>query len=120
MEIISSNLPDTIEDPNLAENRLSTLPAHLPNNLRFLDLRDNQFQTIPASLWHLPSEASVYLDSNPFSARTLRRFMDWVQMADYTGPHFLFSMSEYRADIPPRPLGEAVKDWLSAQMAESA
>lgn len=41
-------------------------------------------------------------------------------MADYTRPHFLFSMSEYRADIPPRPLGEAVKDWLSAQMAESA
>ncbi|QTP13980.1 NEL-type E3 ubiquitin ligase domain-containing protein [Serratia symbiotica] len=120
LEIISSNLPDTIEDLNLAENRLSTLPAHLPNNLRFLDLRDNQFQTIPASLWRLPSEASVYLDSNPFSARTLRRFMDWVQMADYTGPHFLFSMSEYRADAPPRPLGEAVKDWLSAQTAESA
>ncbi|WP_171840341.1 NEL-type E3 ubiquitin ligase domain-containing protein [Serratia symbiotica] len=41
-------------------------------------------------------------------------------MADYTGPRFFFSMSENRADVPPRPLSEAVKDWLSAQTAESA
>ncbi|MBQ0955561.1 hypothetical protein GPZ85_0006760 [Serratia symbiotica] len=120
LESIPGNLPDTIDALDLAGNRLSTLPDHLPDSLEYLDLQDNQLQTIPASLWRLPSEVSVYLDGNPFSARTLRRFMDWVQMADYTGPRFFFSMSENRADAPPRPLSEAVRDWLSAQTAESA
>ncbi len=120
LESIPGNLPDTIEVLDLVDNRLSTLPDHLPDSLLYLFLQNNQLQTIPASLWRLPSEAGVFLDGNPFSARTLRRLMDWVQMADYTGPQFLFSMSEDRADAPPRPLSEAVRDWLSAQTAESA
>ncbi|QLH61890.1 hypothetical protein SYMBAF_01620 [Serratia symbiotica] len=120
LESIPGNLPDTIEALDLADNRLSTLPDHLPDSLLYLFLQNNQLQTIPASLWRLPSEARVFLDGNPFSARTRRRLMDWVQMADYTGPRFFFSMSENRADAPPRPLSEAVKDWLSAQTAESA
>ena len=119
VENIPSNLPDTIRDLNLAENRLSTLPDHLPDSLEYLDLRDNQFHTLPASIGHLPPEVNIFVEDNPLSERTLRRLIHWVQMADYNGPRIFFSLSEDGSDVAPRPLTEAVKDWLSAQLSDS-
>ncbi|EDL0073821.1 E3 ubiquitin--protein ligase [Salmonella enterica subsp. enterica serovar Kottbus] len=92
-------------------NRLTRLPA-LPPGLRELSVYRNQLTCLPESITGLSSEATVNLEGNPLSERTLQALRDITSAPGYSGPRIRFDMAGASAPREVRALHLAVADWL--------
>ncbi|ECE2662757.1 E3 ubiquitin--protein ligase, partial [Salmonella enterica] len=92
-------------------NRLTRLPA-LPPGLRELSVYCNQLTRLPESITGLSSEATVNLEGNPLSERTLQALRDITSAPGYSGPRIRFDMAGASAPREVRALHLAVADWL--------
>ncbi|EBC0787824.1 E3 ubiquitin--protein ligase [Salmonella enterica] len=92
-------------------NRLTRLPA-LPPGLRELSVYRNQLTRLPESITGLSSEATVNLEGNPLSERTLQALRDITSAPGYSGPRIRFDMAGASAPQEVRALHLAVADWL--------
>ncbi|EHF3810957.1 E3 ubiquitin--protein ligase [Salmonella enterica subsp. enterica serovar Wangata] len=92
-------------------NRLTRLPA-LPPGLRELSVYRNQLTRLPESITGLSSEATVNLEGNPLSERTLQALRDITSAPGYSGPRIRFDMAGASAPREVRALHLAVADWL--------
>ncbi|EAO9148659.1 E3 ubiquitin--protein ligase [Salmonella enterica] len=92
-------------------NRLTRLPA-LPPGLRELSVYRNQLTRLPESITGLSSEATVNLEGNPLSERTLQALRDITSAPGYSGPRIRFDMAGASAPREVRALHLAVADWM--------
>ncbi|EKS6169983.1 E3 ubiquitin--protein ligase, partial [Salmonella enterica] len=104
-------LPAHITTLIIPRNNLTHLPA-LPPGLRSLWAYHNRLTRLPESLIHLSSEATVHLESNPLSERTLQALQNITSAPDYSGPTIRFNMAGASAPREARALHLAVADWL--------
>lgn len=114
-------LPPGLRELEIAGNRqLIRLPA-LPPGLRMLDASLNQLTRLPESLTGLSSQATVHLERNPLSERTLQILRDITSAPGYSGPTIYFDMAGPSVLREARALHLSVADWLmSAQEEEQA
>ncbi|EOV6572535.1 NEL-type E3 ubiquitin ligase domain-containing protein [Salmonella enterica subsp. enterica] len=114
-------LPAGLELLTLDRNpQLVRLPP-LPSGLQRLYARNNQLTRLPESITGLSSEATVNLEGNPLSERTLQALRDITSAPGYSGPRILFDMAGASAPREARALHLAAADWLtSAREGEAA
>ncbi|HAB4194387.1 TPA_asm: E3 ubiquitin--protein ligase [Salmonella enterica subsp. enterica serovar Derby] len=94
-----------------ANPQLTRLPA-LPSGLQRLYARNNQLTRLPESITGLSSEASVNLEGNPLSERTLQALREITSAPGYSGPRILFDMAGASAPREARALHLAAAGWL--------
>ncbi|EGP1490051.1 E3 ubiquitin--protein ligase [Salmonella enterica] len=104
-------LPPGLRDLSVSHNQLASLPA-LPSGLRALWVSHNQLASLPESITGLSSEATVDLEGNPLSERTLQTLRDITSAPDYSGPRIRFDMAGPSVPREARALHLAVADWL--------
>ncbi|ECJ9152886.1 E3 ubiquitin--protein ligase, partial [Salmonella enterica] len=104
-------LPSGLQTLWVTNNQLSSLPE-LPPGLRSLWAYHNRLTRLPESLIHLSSEATVHLESNPLSERTLQALQNITSAPDYSGPTIRFNMAGASAPREAQALHLAVADWL--------
>ncbi|EAY3205223.1 type III secretion system effector E3 ubiquitin transferase SspH2 [Salmonella enterica] len=105
-------LPAGLELLTLDRNpQLVRLPA-LPSGLQRLYARNNQLTRLPESITGLSSEASVNLEGNPLSERTLQALQNITSAPGYSGPRILFDMAGASAPREARALHLAAANWL--------
>lgn len=92
-------------------NYLTSLPT-LPSGLEVLTVEDNQLTRLPESITGLSSEASVNLEGNPLSERTLQALQNITSAPGYSGPRILFDMAGASAPREARALHLAAAGWL--------
>ncbi|EAA6671548.1 hypothetical protein DRT10_20180, partial [Salmonella enterica subsp. enterica] len=114
-------LPEGLQTLSVDANpQLTRLPA-LPSGLQRLYARNNQLTRLPESITGLSSEATVNLEGNPLSERTLQALRDITSAPGYSGPRILFDMAGASAPREARALHLAAADWLtSAREGEPA
>ncbi|ELD3851284.1 E3 ubiquitin--protein ligase, partial [Salmonella enterica] len=93
-------------------NRLTRLPA-LPSGLKELMVSGNRLTRLPESITGLSSEATVNLEGNPLSERTLQALQNITSAPGYSGPRIRFDMAGASAPREVRALHLAVADWLT-------
>ncbi|ELF1549076.1 E3 ubiquitin--protein ligase [Salmonella enterica] len=104
-------LPSGLQTLWAYRNQLPSLPA-LPPGLRDLSVSHNQLASLPESITGLSSEATVDLEGNPLSERTLQTLRDITSAPDYSGPRIRFDMAGPSVPWEARALHLAVADWL--------
>ncbi|EMB0740213.1 E3 ubiquitin--protein ligase [Salmonella enterica] len=104
-------LPPGLRELSVSYNQLTRLPA-LPPGLRELSVYRNQLTRLPESITGLSSEATVNLEGNPLSERTLQALRDITSAPGYSGPRIRFDMAGASAPREVRALHLAVADWL--------
>ncbi|EJJ4224740.1 E3 ubiquitin--protein ligase [Salmonella enterica] len=104
-------LPSGLQTLWVTNSQLTSLPE-LPSGLRSLWAYHNRLTRLPESLIHLSSEATVHLESNPLSERTLQTLQNITSAPDYSGPTIRFNMAGASAPREGRALHLAVADWL--------
>ncbi|ECD4581280.1 E3 ubiquitin--protein ligase [Salmonella enterica subsp. enterica serovar Newport] len=104
-------LPPGLRELSVSHNQLTRLPA-LPPGLRELSVYRNQLTRLPESITGLSSEATVNLEGNPLSERTLQALRDITSAPGYSGPRIRFDMAGASAPREVRALHLAVADWL--------
>ncbi|EAN8971384.1 E3 ubiquitin--protein ligase [Salmonella enterica] len=105
-------LPSGLQTLWVTNSQLSSLPT-LPPGLRSLWAYHNWLTRLPESLIHLSSEATVHLESNPLSERTLQTLQNITSAPDYSGPTIHFNMAGASAPREARALHLVVADWLT-------
>ncbi|EGD3969417.1 E3 ubiquitin--protein ligase [Salmonella enterica] len=105
-------LPPGLRDLSVSHNQLASLPE-LPSELRALRVSHNQLASLPESITGLSSEATVDLEGNPLSERTLQTLRDITSAPDYSGPRIRFDMAGPSVPREARALHLAVADWLT-------
>ncbi|EAY2469149.1 E3 ubiquitin--protein ligase, partial [Salmonella enterica] len=78
-------LPSELEELMVSGNRLTRLPV-LPSGLRSLSVFGNRLTRLPESITGLSSEATVNLEGNPLSERTLQALQNITSAPGYSGP----------------------------------
>ncbi|EDT7697458.1 E3 ubiquitin--protein ligase, partial [Salmonella enterica subsp. arizonae] len=104
-------LPSGLRKLWVSHNQLPSLPE-LPSGLRALWVSHNQLASLPESITGLSSEATVDLEGNPLSERTLQTLRDITSAPDYSGPRIRFDMAGPSVPREARALHLAVADWL--------
>ncbi|EBM6189310.1 type III secretion system effector E3 ubiquitin transferase SspH2 [Salmonella enterica] len=105
-------LPEGLQTLSVDANpQLTRLPA-LPSGLQRLYARNNQLTRLPESITGLSSEASVNLEGNPLSERTLQALQNITSAPGYSGPRILFDMAGASAPREARALHLAAANWL--------
>ncbi len=104
-------LPSGLQLLFASNNQLTRLPA-LPSGLRSLSVFGNRLTRLPESITGLSSEATVNLEGNPLSERTLQTLQNITSAPGYSGPRILFDMAGASAPREVRALHLAVADWL--------
>ncbi|EAY2064798.1 E3 ubiquitin--protein ligase [Salmonella enterica] len=107
-------LPPGLRDLSVSHNQLASLPE-LPSELRALRVSHNQLASLPESITGLSSEATVDLEGNPLSERTLQTLRDITSAPDYSGPRIRFDMAGPSVPREARALHLAVADWLTPE-----
>ncbi|EFO7944291.1 E3 ubiquitin--protein ligase [Salmonella enterica] len=107
-------LPSGLQTLWAYRNQLPSLPA-LPPGLRDLSVSHNQLASLPESITGLSSEATVDLEGNPLSERTLQTLRDITSAPDYSGPRIRFDMAGPSVPREARALHLAVADWLTPE-----
>ncbi|EAS1139482.1 E3 ubiquitin--protein ligase [Salmonella enterica] len=105
-------LPSELEELMVSGNRLTRLPV-LPPGLRSLSVFGNRLTRLPESITGLSSEATVNLEGNPLSERTLQALQNITSAPGYSGPRIRFDMAGASAPREVRALHLAVADWLA-------
>lgn len=104
-------LPEGLQTLSVDANpQLTRLPA-LPSGLQRLYARNNQLTRLPESITGLSSEASVNLEGNPLSERTLQALREITSAPGYSGPRILFDMAGASAPREARALHLAAAGW---------
>ncbi|ECF6076898.1 E3 ubiquitin--protein ligase, partial [Salmonella enterica subsp. houtenae] len=104
-------LPPGLQDLSVSDNQLASLPA-LPSELCKLWAYNNRLTSLPESITGLSSEATVNLEGNPLSERTLQALQNITSAPGYSGPRIRFDMAGASAPREVRALHLAVADWL--------
>ncbi|HAF2948273.1 TPA: E3 ubiquitin--protein ligase [Salmonella enterica] len=105
-------LPEGLQTLSVDANpQLTRLPA-LPSGLQRLYARNNQLTRLSESITGLSSEASVNLEGNPLSERTLQALREITSAPGYSGPRILFDMAGASAPREARALHLAAAGWL--------
>ncbi|ELF7273489.1 type III secretion system effector E3 ubiquitin transferase SspH2 [Salmonella enterica] len=104
-------LPPGLEELAVSANRLSSLPA-LPPGLQTLWATNNRLTRLPESITGLSSEATVHLEGNSLSERTLQTMQNLTSAPGYSGPRIRFDMAGPSVPREARALHLAVADWL--------
>ncbi|ECW0038800.1 E3 ubiquitin--protein ligase, partial [Salmonella enterica subsp. enterica] len=105
-------LPERLQTLSVDDNpQLTRLPA-LPSGLQLLFASNNQLTRLPESITGLASSATVNLEGNPLSERTLQALLDITSAPGYSGPRIRFDMAGASAPREVRALHLAVADWL--------
>ncbi|HEE9316702.1 TPA: type III secretion system effector E3 ubiquitin transferase SspH2 [Salmonella enterica subsp. enterica serovar Derby] len=105
-------LPAGLQVLSVSDNQLTSLPL-LPAGLELLTLERNpQLVRLPESITGLSSEASVNLEGNPLSERTLQALREITSAPGYSGPRILFDMAGASAPREARALHLAAAGWL--------
>ncbi|EAA9527353.1 E3 ubiquitin--protein ligase [Salmonella enterica] len=113
-------LPPGLQMLLVRNNPLTSLPE-LPSGLQTLWVTDSRLTHLPENLIHLSSAATVNLEGNPLSERTLRALLDITSAPDYSGPTIHFNMAGASAPREARALHLATADWLTpAREGETA
>ncbi|EEM2539924.1 E3 ubiquitin--protein ligase [Salmonella enterica subsp. enterica serovar Morehead] len=113
-------LPPGLRVLGVTHNQMIRLPA-LPPGLRELWADNNRLASLPESLTGLSSEATVHLERNPLSERTLQILRDITSAPGYSGPTIYVDMADPSVLREARALHLSVADWLmSAQEEEQA
>ncbi|ECS1316403.1 E3 ubiquitin--protein ligase [Salmonella enterica] len=113
-------LPPGLQMLLVRNNPLTSLPE-LPSGLQTLWVTDSRLTRLPESLIHLSSAATVNLEGNPLSERTLQALLDITSAPDYSGPTIHFNMAGASAPREARALHLATADWLTpAREGETA
>ncbi|EBA9645446.1 E3 ubiquitin--protein ligase [Salmonella enterica] len=107
-------LPSGLRKLWVSHNQLPSLPE-LPSELRALWVSHNQLASLPESITGLSSEATVDLEGNPLSERTLQTLRDITSAPDYSGPRIRFDMAGPSVPREARALHLAVADWLTPE-----
>ncbi|ELQ9148806.1 E3 ubiquitin--protein ligase, partial [Salmonella enterica] len=105
-------LPSGLKELIVSGNRLTSLPA-LPSELEELMVSGNRLTRLPESITGLSSEATVNLEGNPLSERTLQALQNITSAPGYSGPRIRFDMAGASAPREVRALHLAVADWLT-------
>ncbi|ECG1392203.1 TPA_asm: type III secretion system effector E3 ubiquitin transferase SspH2, partial [Salmonella enterica subsp. houtenae serovar 45:g,z51:-] len=105
-------LPSGLKELIVSGNRLASLPA-LPSELEELMVSGNRLTRLPESITGLSSEATVNLEGNPLSERTLQALQNITSAPGYSGPSIRFDMAGASAPREVRALHLAVADWLT-------
>ncbi|ECO5768211.1 E3 ubiquitin--protein ligase [Salmonella enterica] len=105
-------LPPGLQDLSVSDNQLASLPA-LPSELGKLWAYNNRLTRLPESITGLSSEATVNLEGNPLSERTLQALQNITSAPGYSGPRIRFDMAGASAPREVRALHLAVADWLA-------
>ncbi|EBD0799507.1 type III secretion system effector E3 ubiquitin transferase SspH2 [Salmonella enterica] len=105
-------LPSELEELMVSGNRLTRLPV-LPPGLRSLSVFGNRLTRLPESITGLSSEATVNLEGNPLSERTLQALQNITSAPGYSGPRIRFDMAGASAPREVRALHLVVADWLA-------
>ncbi|EEF5875289.1 type III secretion system effector E3 ubiquitin transferase SspH2 [Salmonella enterica] len=105
-------LPSGLKELIVSGNRLTSLPA-LPSELEELMVSGNRLTRLPESITGLSSEATVNLEGNPLSERTLQALQNITSAPGYSGPSIRFDMAGASAPREVRALHLAVADWLT-------
>ncbi|EAW1149851.1 type III secretion system effector E3 ubiquitin transferase SspH2 [Salmonella enterica] len=105
-------LPSGLKELIVSGNRLTSLPA-LPSELEELMVSGNRLTRLPESITGLSSEATVNLEGNPLSERTLQALQNITNAPGYSGPRIRFDMAGASAPREVRALHLAVADWLT-------
>ncbi|ELM2497038.1 type III secretion system effector E3 ubiquitin transferase SspH2 [Salmonella enterica] len=105
-------LPSGLKELIVSGNRLTSLPA-LPSELEELMVSGNRLTRLPESITGLSSEATVNLEGNPLSERTLQALQNITSAPGYSGPRIRFDMAGASAPREVRALHLAVADWLA-------
>ncbi|VEA93453.1 E3 ubiquitin-protein ligase SspH2 [Salmonella enterica subsp. houtenae] len=105
-------LPSGLKELIVSGNRLTSLPA-LPSELEELMVSGNRLTRLPESITGLSSEATVNLEGNPLSERTLQALQNITSAPGYSGPRIRFDMAGPYAPREVRALHLAVADWLT-------
>ncbi|EDS2571917.1 type III secretion system effector E3 ubiquitin transferase SspH2, partial [Salmonella enterica subsp. houtenae] len=105
-------LPSELEELMVSGNRLTRLPV-LPSGLRSLSVFGNRLTRLPESITGLSSEATVNLEGNPLSERTLQALQNITSAPGYSGPRIRFDMAGASAPREARALHLAFADWLT-------
>ncbi|ENC5518976.1 E3 ubiquitin--protein ligase, partial [Salmonella enterica] len=105
-------LPPGLQMLLVRNNPLTSLPE-LPSGLQTLWVTDSRLTHLPESLIHLSSAATVNLEGNPLSERTLQALLDITSAPDYSGPTIHFNMAGASAPREARALHLATADWLT-------
>ncbi|EPC4790647.1 E3 ubiquitin--protein ligase, partial [Salmonella enterica] len=106
-----SALPPGLEELAVSDNQLPSLPA-LPPGLQTLRASNNRLTRLPESITGLSSEATVHLEGNLLSERTLQTMQNLTSAPDYSGPRIRFDMAGPSVPRDARALHLAVADWL--------
>ncbi|EAB1816196.1 E3 ubiquitin--protein ligase [Salmonella enterica] len=113
-------LPPGLQMLLVRNNPLTSLPE-LPSGLQTLWVTDSRLTHLPENLIHLSSAATVNLEGNPLSERTLQALLDITSAPDYSGPTIHFNMAGASAPREARALHLATADWLTpAREGETA
>ncbi|HIC4710926.1 TPA: NEL-type E3 ubiquitin ligase domain-containing protein [Salmonella enterica subsp. enterica serovar Thompson] len=105
-------LPEGLQTLSVDDNpQLTRLPA-LPSGIQMLFARNNQLTRLPESITGLASNATVNLEGNPLSERTLQALLDITSAPGYSGPTIYLNMAGPSAPREARALHLAVADWL--------
>ncbi|ELZ0643519.1 E3 ubiquitin--protein ligase [Salmonella enterica] len=105
-------LPPGLQELSVSDNQLTSLPA-LPSELCKLWAYNNRLTSLPESITGLSSEATVNLEGNPLSERTLQALQNITSAPGYSGPRIRFDMAGASAPREVRALHLAVADWLA-------
>lgn len=91
---------------------LTSLPE-VPDSLTRMMVNNTSITSLPESIAGLSSNASVDISHNPLSERTRQALQDMVSDPGYSGPRIEFNMAGPSSPREPRPLHQAVADWLT-------
>ncbi|ENF7640275.1 E3 ubiquitin--protein ligase [Salmonella enterica] len=105
-------LPSGLKELIVSGNWLTSLPV-LPSELEELMVSGNRLTRLPESITGLSSEATVNLEGNPLSERTLQALQNITSAPGYSGPRIRFDMAGASAPREVRALHLAVADWLA-------
>ncbi|EAA7308913.1 E3 ubiquitin--protein ligase [Salmonella enterica subsp. enterica serovar Albany] len=105
-------LPEGLQTLSVDDNpQLTRLPA-LPSGIQLLFARNNQLTRLPESITGLASNATVNVEGNPLSERTLQALLDITSAPGYSGPTIHFNMAGPSAPREARALHLTAADWL--------
>ena len=105
-------LPEGLQELDVTDTPLTSLPP-LPERLQRLVVTGTSLTSLPESISSLSPHATVYLYDSPLSERTRQALEALTHDPYYSGPIIYFSMDGPSAPREPRPLHEAVADWLA-------
>lgn len=113
------SLPDTIQQLDIRNNRLASLPDRLPASLASLEASGNPLTTVPYSAMALPRESRVIISVNHMTFAVRNQLSQMAHAPNYNGPPIYFDMSTpffymgAQSNRPANSLANEINTWIS-------